>query len=670
MGNSIEIDKNTLKEDKLTTLNPQWIICSDCRSIPLIKIFIENCQVQVTISCKCLRNGKEKFSLSEYKSIILKKRQIINNTCSKHNNKKAIFYCLKCQIWLCLYCFYNSHKKLGHIYHTMQIKIILKCNYHIDKDAIGYCSKCDQYLCDSCVIIQKKFQHHVMLFNDPKLNIKKNKKWEQLNKAKYDFINYNQYLKNTVIQKISKLKDFDLISNLINKIEEAYKINENINNEIYDALLILFSNYNSAYDHQIYNPNLYFNIINNTNFEKIKFNIHDSTEEKLIKTSNNLISYFKNTFLIKTNPLLCLNTFNYDNKNKLSNITQVCIIDQYRAVTLNSEGNAYCWNYHTYCFLSTIENEELKKSLEQNNNNNNNNNNNINNNNFEEENENGENINPNIVEIDNENFNLAEVPGFDDNDDFFFNNEEENNNIFNSNFCGMCYIPQYKYLIFIVDKNSNIQIYNSNNEFKFETLLIGHSDDLISILNLTNGNLASYSKDQTLRIWDMITFQQIIILKYDIKFSYTSFTQLYDNNIIFAIEEFTIKLFNLEKYEFINSFHCDSKPISYFQIPDKRLIISCDDRNVRIFKPPNYENFTYFAKFNSKIYSYLLIDQERLLIGEKDCNIKILYLGYNKHFEKIGEHSACVGCIKKCYQYNKIISISWDNTCKIWAIGN
>ena len=684
MGNSIEIDQNTINKDKLETLNPQWIICSDCCSIPLIKLFIENYQVQITISCKCLRNGKEKFSLSEYKSIILKKRQIINKTCYKHNKKKAFFYCLNCQIWLCQNCFYSSHKKLNHIYHTMQIKIIQKCFFHNEKNAIGYCSKCDQYLCEYCVEIQKKFKHQVMIFNEPNLNIKKNKKWDQLNKIKEDFKNYNQKLKNTVIQKLSNGKDIEIISDLINKIEEAYKINERINNEIYDALSILFSNFNSAYEHHIYNPNLYFNIINNTHFEKIKFNIHDSTEEKLLKTSKNLISYFKNTFIIKTNPILCLNSFNYDKKNKISNITQICIIDQYRAVTLNSEGNAYCWNYHTYYLLSQIENEELKKSLEDENNNNNNNN-NINNNNnnnnnnfnnnfnnFDDDNENGENVNPNIVEIDNENFNLAEVPGFDENDDFFFNNEEENDHTFKSNFCGVCYIPQVKYLVFIVDKNPNIQIYNTNsiNEFKFETLLIGHSDNLISILNLSNGNLASYSKDQTLRIWDMITFQQKIILKFDIKYSYSCFTQLYDNSIIFAIEEFTIKLYNLEKDEFSHSFHCKSKPISYFQIPDKRLIISCDDSYVRIYKPPNYENFTYFAKYNSKIYSYLLIDQERLLIGEKDCNIKLLYLGYNEHFEKIGEHPACIGCIKKCYKYNKIISISWDNTCKIWAIGN
>ena len=65
MGNSLEIDEKTLREDKLTTLNPQWIVCSDCYSIPLVSIFIENNQVQITINCKCLTRGKEKFSLSE-----------------------------------------------------------------------------------------------------------------------------------------------------------------------------------------------------------------------------------------------------------------------------------------------------------------------------------------------------------------------------------------------------------------------------------------------------------------------------------------------------------------------------------------------------------------------------------------------------------------------------
>ena len=653
MGNSLEIDEKTLREDKLTTLNPQWIVCSDCYSIPLVRIFIENNQVQITINCKCLTRGKEKFSLSEYKLLILKKRPIINKPCYIHSKKKSLFYCLNCEKWLCQECFYNNHKKLKHIYHTISVKMIPKCNNgHYNSKAYGYCVKCDKNLCKECILIQKKFQHQIMMFDDVNLNLKKDKKWEQFTKLKYDVLNNNRILKNTIIQKLSKGKDIEKNSKLIFDIEDAWANNEKINQEIIDCLLILFSNYKSAIENNIFHPNLYFNIMNNTHFEKLKFNIHDSTEERLQKTAKNLILHFKNTFLIKTNPILCLNTINYDNIKKISNITQVCVLDQYRAVTLNSEGNAYCWNYHTYCILSQIQNEELKKVI------------------LEQENHDLDNQN-NIVEIDNENFNLAEVPGFDDSDDFFFNNEE-NDNIFKSNFCGMCFIPQFNYLVFIVDKSPNIQIYNMKilNEFKLETILLGHSDDLIYILNLNNGNLASYSKDQTLRIWDMVTFQAQIILKFDIKFSHTCFTQLYYNEIIFAIEEFTVKLFNLEKNEFSKSFNCNSKPISYFQLPDKRLIISCDDRTVRIYKPPNYDNFTYIPKYNSKIYTYLLIDQERLLIGNKDCSIILLYLNYNEHFEKIGEHSACVGCIKKCINNNKIISISWDNTCKIWAIGN
>ena len=148
-----------------------------------------------------------------------------------------------------------------------------------------------------------------MLFNDHKLNIKKNKKWEQLNKAKYDFINYNQYLKNTVIQKISKLTDFDLISNLINKIEEAYKINENINNiselnlfkyrnNLTKNINLFDTNYIDSYKNKKKKLNKIKNEIIKINLQVKEFNDNDETnveennDKKISNISNsNLLDY-------------------------------------------------------------------------------------------------------------------------------------------------------------------------------------------------------------------------------------------------------------------------------------------------------------------------------------------------------------------------------------------
>ena len=111
--------------------------------------------------------------------------------------------------------------------------------------------------------------------------------------------------------------------------------------------------------------------------------------------------------------------------------------------------------------------------------------------------------------------------------------------------------------------------------------------------------------------------------------------------------------------------------MNYFELPDKRLIISSDDYYVRILKPPEYKEVTYlFNKKRTKIYSFLLLDKKRLLVGLKDYSIQIIYLNDKTHKNSItiASHFSPIGTLVKTT--DRVISISWDNVVKIFLIGD
>ena len=57
-------------------------------------------------------------------------------------------------------------------------------------------------------------------------------------------------------------------------------------------------------------------------------------------------------------------------------------------------------------------------------------------------------------------------------------------------------------------------------------------------------------------------------------------------------------MLKLPEYEFDKDITCVKKPMNYFELPDKKLIIACNDHYVRILKPPDYKEVTFL--FNKK----------------------------------------------------------------------
>ena len=251
--------------------------------------------------------------------------------------------------------------------------------------------------------------------------------------------------------------------------------------------------------------------------------------------------------------------------------------------------------------------------------------------------------------------------------------EEENDLEPNLNFISMAYFKQYKLLALIISKFKEIYLFDIIKKETLNNISLAHKKEVLAILALKSNDLASYGNDFTLRIWNMKNYQNFLTINVEIKNKYIYFTQLLYGNIIFDTDESVIKILKLPEYEFNNDITCITKPMNYFEIPDKRLIISTEYFQVKILKPPDYKEVKHLFTIRTKIYSFLLLDKKRLLLGLEDKSLHILNLKKIKHknnnLKSISTFWSPIGSLVKAKD-NRLISISWDNYIKIFLIGD
>ena len=136
-------------------------------------------------------------------------------------------------------------------------------------------------------------------------------------------------------------------------------------------------------------------------------------------------------------------------------------------------------------------------------------------------------------------------------------------------------------------------------------------------------------------------------------------------------------MIKLPEYEFQPNITAVSPPINYFELPDKRLIIASEDYYIRIYEPPDYVKFTLLSRARQKIYSFILLDMNRLLIGIEEngtYSLNILkWIGKGQKITRtilsnLGIRSP-IGSIVKT-KNKRVIIISWDNLIKVFIVGN
>ena len=730
MGNQTPLNIKKLSEEYDNIINTYWIFCSRCFHICSVKPFILKDELYVSLYCKCLYDERQFMPFEELLKFVSEKKTI-GNFCFKHKNSAGFLYCIFCEKWLCQHCFL-SHKENypSHPYNNIPVKLKEYCYKHEKDLAVGYCKTCENNICAACLRDKQKLRHDIIIYDSQNYKDTSKKIWDLFMEKQNSHSTKNTELKNEMISNIKNDKELkeEEKKNLIDKIDLYYNKNKNMNNKLSEYILFLFSILDYAFKiSEIPNHHVYNNIIN------LKFNNPNFTfkEPSLTLNIDKLIGYYNDVHLVSMMPLVCLKNISSERQNVINQIAKIVLLDENTFATLISKGIVIVWNYMTYEELYRIKKvtiNEKRNSLNNNNNNNqrfhnnindnvqnyivdeeidDNNNNNMNNiiiqQQFDIYNQIQGNFQNNIMNINNEikKVNILKVYhkkktyqnpidiNSDSNEELNSKNygdkieeEEVEDNVDeeldqNYNFTSIAFIKKYKILALIIENYNEIYLFNVKTQQALSEKLIAHKKEVLEIISLKNDDLASYGKDHTLRIWDMKHFQNVTTINVEIQKYYIYFKQLLYGNLIFATDKQTIKMIKLPEYEFQPSITAVSPPINYFELPDKRLIIASEDYFIRIYEPPDYIKFTLLSRFRQKIYSFLLLDMNRLLIGIEEngtYSLNILkWIGKGQKITRtilsnLGFRSP-IGSIVKT-KNKRVITISWDNLIKVFIVGN
>ena len=238
--------------------NNAWFICPKCKnSIPLLSHFFseEKQKWQLEIRCSCEKNASFCMDIQEF----LKLKS------SPKNIKEILF--------------------INYIENGLE-----------NKGKTLYCKKCDKILDNNN--LDKHKEHPILNLLEEANNLD-----NRLNDIDSDFYKVKQNIE--INNNISKLQQIDLIDEEIEKLKKmkekiqlAYKQNQEFNKFFIDYVQIIINNYKNSrkMDNNLVNYNILKNLINNTEFNMNKF---QANEKNILETSEKLCSFYKNNLIIR-----------------------------------------------------------------------------------------------------------------------------------------------------------------------------------------------------------------------------------------------------------------------------------------------------------------------------------------------------------------------------------
>ena len=261
-----------------------WFICPKCKnSIPLLSHFYseEKQKWQIEIRCSCEKNSSYSMDISEF----------LRLKSSPKNIKEILF--------------------INYIENGLE-----------NKGKTLYCKKCEKILDNES--LEKHNDHAILnlLEESKKVDDSIEKIISEFDTAQNNFEINNEISKAQQIYLIDE--EIEKLKNMKEKIELAYKENQEINKLFIDYVQIIINNYKNSrkLDNNLVNYNILKNILNNTEFNMNKF---QESEKNVLETSEKLCSFYRNNFVIRRK----FNELEIDQKINLEhNVSTFCKISK------------------------------------------------------------------------------------------------------------------------------------------------------------------------------------------------------------------------------------------------------------------------------------------------------------------------------------------------------
>ena len=566
----------TSQETNNNSLKTKWLLCPKCtKNIPTIVSFINNGIASIVLECQC--GNHQILSIEDYLNIPSPKTV---HQCDFCNDKNDALYCLMCMKWLCPECITKHNmmeKNKEHNFIKSEVLMRSQCALHNKNFNVSYCYTCERGICSECLNEDHK-SHESIKLSELYSNLSMAIDVEKINEG------INMIMKQKEVTKTIYVKMIDGYIETLNQykseVEREYASNRNKNNQIAELINILFSNYDST---QLYpNYNIIRNLEINVNLNMKDFEPTDYQNFSLY--TREIISYFKNFYIINFN----ISTM-YEKVAKITEywVNNLIAINS-KTFASSSMKDIKIWNLSCKCIATLSGHTKPITTLIK-----------LNNGNqlasasFDKSIKIWNIIPPYncVASLDG---NKREVTSMIQLKDNRLLSISEDGTCFTwdvtkKKILKIIYLEQSIHLLseisngyIAIDSRALIKLYNTNN-FSKSKYLVGHSDDISSLLYLPNGKLLSGSKDKTIRVWDIK--EQICekVLKGS-NGKIVNLAQLFDGSVISSCSDGSINMWDIEMGHKLNVLNSQSvSAIIFIQLNDN-FIFSSSKESIDIWK--------------------------------------------------------------------------------------
>ena len=215
------------------------------------------------------------------------------------------------------------------------------------------------------------------------------------------------------------------------------------------------------------------------------------------------------------------------------------------------------------------------------------------------------------------------------------------------------------------DENNNKMITSSNNKTidisnyrtaVFLKRLDGHQNVVTSILVISNSRLVSASRDKTIKIWNLNSYECLNTLTNESGVS--SLCLITDNELACGSEDGSINIWDLNNSNKIKTFREHYNKINNLILADKTKLISCSNENIKILNLETFECIELVKGYSRVINHLELTADGNLLSCSDDQTVKLWQTETGQLLNSI-KFDDVVKCIKSLNE--ELISFSLKN---------
>jgi tetratricopeptide (TPR) repeat protein len=199
--------------------------------------------------------------------------------------------------------------------------------------------------------------------------------------------------------------------------------------------------------------------------------------------------------------------------------------------------------------------------------------------------------------------------------------------------------------------------------------LRGHEGYVRSIIQLTDGRLASASDDSTIKFWSTAGEMCFNSLSNQTSSVY-SLIQLRTGALVTGSADTTIKLWDLNSTMCIATLSGHTGGIwSLIQLSDGRMVSSSTDSKIKVWSTTNNTCMATLLGHTNHVLAVVELNDKRLASASNDSTIKLWDLVNNTCVSTLSGHMSCVNSIKQLTD-GRLASASSDTTIKLWNLAN